>query len=165
MLRHLINIFLFFLPPSRFFPLRRFLLSLAKIDIGKNVSFCGFGWIYGRGKLLIGENTWLSPGIIFHTHEDARIEIGKSCDIGPGSEFIIGSHLIGDKSRRGGEGIASNISIGDGTWIGAKVLVLDGVSIGSGCVIAAGSTVIKDVEDNCLVAGVPAKVMRVFDNQ
>jgi maltose O-acetyltransferase len=164
MIRHFINIILYFLPPSRLFILRKFLLSLAKVNLGKNVSFCGLSWIYGRGNLLIGDSTWISPGAVFHTHEDAQIKIGKFCDIGPGSEFIIGSHRIGGQLRRGGEGIASDIVVGDGTWIGAKVLILDGVSIGSGCVIAAGSVVNKDVDNNCLVAGVPAKVKRNLEN-
>ena len=164
MIRHLINIILFFLPPSRLFFFRRLLLLLGKINLGKKVCFCGLGWIYGRGKLIIEDRTWLSPGVIFHTHVDAGIKIGKSCDIGPGTEFIVGSHHIGNKFKRGGEGVASEISVGDGTWIGAKVLVLDGVNIGSGCVIAAGSVVTEDIRDNCLAAGVPAKVKRVFNN-
>lgn len=51
------------------------------------------------------------------------------------------------------------VIIGNNIWIGAKVTVLDGVKIGSGSVIAAGAVVVKDIPDNCIVAGVPAKVI------
>ncbi len=55
---------------------------------------CGRGWIYGRGRLSIGNDTWLSPGVIFHTHLDAPIIIGSNCDIGPSVEFITGGILL-----------------------------------------------------------------------
>ena len=47
-----------------------------------------------------------------------------------------------------------------GTWIGANAIVLPGVRIGEGCVIAAGSVVVNDCEDNSLYAGVPARFIR-----
>jgi maltose O-acetyltransferase len=50
--------------------------------------------------------------------------------------------------------------IGDDCWLGAGVTVLPGVTIGRGCTVAAGATVAADVEDNCLVGGVPAKLIR-----
>lgn len=164
MIRHLINIFLYHLPPSRLFIFRNFLLRLGSVSVESNVSYCGRGWIYGRGEIIIGQDTWISPGVNFYTHNDAAIKIGKECDIGPSVEFIVGSHLIGEGTRRGGDGIARPITIGDGTWIGAGAKILDGVSIGSGCVVAAGSVVLKSVENNCLIAGVPAIVKRQFKN-
>ena len=160
MIRHLFNFILSFLPPSKLFRLRNVLLRLSGIAIAHNSSFCGRGWVYGRGKLSIGNETWLSPGVVIHTHIDADIYIGNRCDIGPGVEFIPGSHFIGDSSRRAGKGFARPIEIGNGTWIGAKSIILGGVTIGEGCVIAAGSVVTKNVSPNCLVAGVPAQVKR-----
>lgn len=160
MIRHFVNILLFYLPPSRLFALRRILLRLASINVAPTVSFCGRGWIYGRGKISIDDGTWISPGAIFYTHCDASIKIGSQCDIGPGVEFVVGSHAIGNSARRAGNGIARPITIGDGTWIGAGVIILDGVTIGKGCVVAAGSLVRHDIEADCLVAGVPAVVKR-----
>jgi maltose O-acetyltransferase len=64
------------------------------------------GRIYGRGQFHIGENSWLSPGVIVYTHENARIVIGNQCDIGPGVQLITGSHEIGASARRAGTGIA-----------------------------------------------------------
>ena len=157
MIRHFINIILYFLPPTRLFEIRRFLLKLAGVTVANTTSLCGHGWIYGRGILQLGEKTWISPGALFYTHKDAKITIGKNCDIGPNVSLIVGSHIISKDSHRAGIGTANNITIGDGTWIGANVLILDGVKIGKGCVIGAGSVVTKNVVDNCLSAGIPAK--------
>lgn len=158
--RHFVNIVLNFLPPSRLFLFRRLCLIMVGIKIGRSVSFCGRGWIYGRGLLEIGEFTWLSTGVIFYTHQKASISIGANCDIGPGVEFITGSHLIGSADRRAGEGTAISISIGDGCWIGAKSIILGGVVIGGGSIVAAGSVVTKSIPANSMVAGIPASIKR-----
>jgi maltose O-acetyltransferase len=155
-MRHFGNLILSVLPPSRLFWLRSILLQFFGVDIGEKVSFCGRGWIYGRGTLSIGNRSWLSPGVIFFTHVEAPIVIGTNCDIGPGVKFVVGSHEIGDSNRRAGKGTANPITIGDGCWLGAGCLILGGVSIGPGAVIAAGAVVTKDVFANTLVAGVPA---------
>ncbi|MEE1084340.1 MAG: DapH/DapD/GlmU-related protein [Paludibacteraceae bacterium] len=74
--------------------------------------------------------------------------------------FICPSHVIGDETKRAGRGTYGNIIIGDGTWIGARSTILSGVSVGKGCIIAAGSIVNKDVPDNTMVGGVPAKIIK-----
>ena len=139
---------------------RRRMLRLAGVSVGKGACICGRSWIYGRGKLQFGSDTWLSIGVIFYTHSQARIYIGKCCDIGPGVEFIPGGHAIGNSNRRAGEGTANDIEVGDGCWIGAKSTILGGVSIGAGSVIAAGSVVTRNIPANVLVAGVPAQIKR-----
>lgn len=158
--RHFINIVLSLLPPSRLFVVRRWMLSRAGVDLSIDVCFCGGGWIYGRGELVIGATTWLSPRVIFYTHPDAPISLGDCCDVGPGVEFITGSHTIGGSTRRAGEGCARPIVVGNGCWIGARSIILGGVSIGSGSIVAAGSVVTRDVPENVLVAGVPAQIKK-----
>lgn len=162
MIRHLINILLSLLPPSRLFAIRSALLRRAGIEMHPDVRFCGRGWIYGRGRLIIGEGTWLSPGVVFHTHQDAAIKIGSCCDLGHGIEFIVGSHKLGTRERRAGEGTAQPIVVGDGCWIGAKSIILGGITIGDGAIVAAGAVVTRDVPANTLVAGVPAVVKRAL---
>ena len=157
MFRHLVNIFLFYLPPTRLFKFRRFILKLSGIAIKNNVKFCGRSWIYGRGKLTIEKETWISPGAIFYTHTDSEIFIGKNCDIGPDVKFIIGSHEIGPQKRRAGKGTSNPIIIHEGCWIGANAIVLEGVTVGKGSIIAAGAVVNKDIKENVLVAGGPSK--------
>ncbi len=160
MIRHFVNLFLWILPPSRLFVLRRFCLRIGRVDAEREVSFCGRGWIYGRGHVHIGRQTWLSPGVIIYTHVDAQVIIGDRCDIGPGVEFITGSHVIGTASRRAGEGVAKSIHVGDGCWIGAGSRIMGGVEIGHGAIVAAGAVVIRSVSANTLVAGVPATEKR-----
>jgi maltose O-acetyltransferase len=160
LIRHFFNFLLRWLPPSRMFAFRRWLLLRAGIEVGVGVKFCGGGWIYGPGRLRIGARSWLSPGAVIHTHAHADIVIGEQCDIGPSVEFILGGHVIGSAARRAGEGTVGPIEIGNGCWIGARTVILGGVHIGEGCVVAAGSVVIKDVPPNTLVAGVPARVKR-----
>ena len=124
---------------------------------------CGKGWIFGRGVLEIGSQSWLSPGCTLYTHRDAPIVIGERCDIGPEVAFVTGSHELGAADRRAGIGTAFPIRIGDGCWIGARSLILGGVEIGAGCMIAAGSVVTKSLPPNVFAAGVPAVEKRRLD--
>lgn len=164
MLRHLVNVLLYFLPPTRLFQLRLALLNCTGMKLQKNVKFCGRGWIYGRGTVEVGVNTWVGLDTLFYTHIEAPIYIGKNCDIGPGTVFVTGSHALGNVSRRAGVGKCAPIMIGDGCWLGARVTVLGGVSLGEGSIVAAGSVVIKNVPPNVLVGGVPARVIRFMDS-
>jgi acetyltransferase-like isoleucine patch superfamily enzyme len=81
--------------------------------------------------------------------------IGERCSIG-WDVWITDTdyHRLND-----GEDIAP-VSIGDEVWIGAKSMILKGVTVGKGAVIAAGSVVTKDVPERALVAGNPATVIR-----
>jgi maltose O-acetyltransferase len=160
MLRHIVNLILWPLPPTRLFRFRNMLLRLAGISLHPTVAFCGRGWVYGRGKLVIGEKTWLSPGVVIHTHTDVQISIGDKCDFGPGVQIITGSHKLGNQLRRAGLGTASAVRVGNGVWIGASSIILGGVSIGNGAIVAAGSCVTKNVDPNTMVAGVPARIKK-----
>jgi maltose O-acetyltransferase len=160
MIRHLINYLLNFLPPTGCFSLRRLLMRMGGVNVSAGVSYCGHGWIYGRGKLTIDRDTWLSPRCIFYTHSDAEIHIAPNCDIGHGVIFITGSHEIGSDTRRAGKGKAMPIFVEAGCWIGAGSTILGGSRIGRGSIVAAGSVVTKDVMSNSLAAGVPAAQKR-----
>lgn len=85
------------------------------------------------------------------------------CNIAYKVTFITSIHEIADRERRAGKPISEEITVGDGTWIGANVTILPGVNIGSGVIIAAGSVVVHDCEDNSIYAGNPAKLIKNFD--
>lgn len=163
MLRHLINLLLWAMPPTRLFALRRIMLRMAGLDLDEGVSVCGQGWFFGPGKVHIGKGTWLSPRILIYTHADAPVRIGPSCDIGPFVRILTGSHEIGPAARRAGSGTARAVFIGSGCWIGANTLILGGTTIGAGTIVAAGSVVTSDLPSNCLAAGVPARIKRMLD--
>ena len=90
--------------------------------------------------------------------------IGDNCDIAPEVTFQTGGHAIGNCQRRAGKGKIFNQSVGDGTWIGGRVTILNETEIGKSCVIAGCACVIGDVPDNSLVGGVPARLIRVLDD-
>lgn len=149
-------------PTSRFFSLRRFLLKLVKVHVGDNVCYCGGGGIYGNGEVFLGNDVWLSPNVRIYSNVLATVTVKSNCDIGHEVSFITGSHEIGGSERRAGKGIAASITVEEGCWIGARAIILGGVTIGKGAIVAAGSVVADDVPPNSLVAGVPAKVKRIL---
>lgn len=112
----------------------------------------------GGKKLSIGQRSFVNYGCFFDT--SASIVIGADVNIGMGCYFITSTHEIGPSERRGGAAASQPITVGDGAWLGARVLILPGATIGRGSVVAAGSVVTRDVPDNSLVAGVPAKRIR-----
>ncbi|MGI8486307.1 MAG: acyltransferase [Thermomicrobiales bacterium] len=89
-----------------------------------------------------------------------RVTIGSGCAIAREVSFQTSSHEINDGLRRVGANILAPIIVGDGTWIGTRVTVLPGVSIGEGCVIGAGSLVTRDCEPNSLYFGSPARLVK-----
>jgi maltose O-acetyltransferase len=87
----------------------------------------------------------------------APVRIGSNCGIAMGVQLITSSHERSDPSVRAGKGKLAPITIGDGVWIGSNAVVLGGVRIGDGCVIAAGAVVSRDCEEHGLYSGVPAR--------
>jgi acetyltransferase-like isoleucine patch superfamily enzyme len=83
--------------------------------------------------------------------------------VGPGVYFITGTHRIGSHTQRAGPVIAAPIRVGDGVWIGARAILLPGVTVGAGAIVAAGAVVTRDVPADTLVAGVPAQVKRSLE--
>lgn len=93
-----------------------------------------------RGKLSIGDNVLMGPDVVIlttnHRFDRLDIPIGKQ-----------GS-------------IDEPVTIGNDVWIGQRAMIMPGVSIGNGCIIAAGAVVTKDVPDYAIVGGVPAKIIK-----
>ncbi len=115
---------------------------------------------YGT-HMRFGEGTFVNHGCYFM--DGGGIYIGKNVFIGPFCGFYTASHPLAFKDRNKGLERALPIHVGDNCWFGANVSVLQGVTIGSGCVIAAGSVVTGDLPDNCLAAGVPAAVKKYIE--
>ena len=105
-----------------------------------------------------GKGTFVNHGCYFM--DGGTIHIGENVFIGPFCGFYTASHPLNYAERNKGLERALPIRIGDNCWFGANVSVMQGVTIGSGCVIAAGSVVTKDIPDNCMVAGVPAEIKK-----
>lgn len=94
----------------------------------------------------------------------AAVNIGDYVMIGPNTLITTVNHPISPKGRRKHLGIAKPVNIGSDVWIGGNVTILPGVTIGNNVIVAAGAVVIKDVPDNCIVGGVPARVIKEIEN-
>lgn len=143
-----------FLKGTHFFNLKSKLLNLIGIKIGNNSKVVAPIHIGRMATLEIGENCWINKS--FSIEGNGKVLINENCDIAPGVTILTGSHEIGDFSRRAGKGRTWTYSVGSGTWIGARTIILNNASIGKGVVIGAGSLVNKNCEDNGLYVGIPA---------
>lgn len=139
---------------THFYSLKRSLLnSLPNVTVGKKARIVGPITFYC--SLSVGEDTFI--GRDFNIEGNGKVEIGSNCDFAPHVCLVTGSHQVGDELRRAGKGFSGKISIGSGTWVGARVTVLPNVSIGRGVVVASGAVVTENFHDNCMIAGVPAE--------
>lgn len=75
------------------------------------------------------------------------------------------SHPLQYDKRNKGLEIALPISIGNNCWIGSNVSIMPGVTIGNGCIIGVGAVVTKNMPDNSLIAGIPAKIIKQIKNE
>lgn len=108
----------------------------------------------GNGNIEIGDGTFINYNVWMNTA--ARIKIGRNCNIAMRVSFITSTHEIGSVDRRAGQNVSKPITVGNGVWIGANAVILPGVTINDGCIVAAGAVVNRDCEPNSLYAGVPA---------
>jgi acetyltransferase-like isoleucine patch superfamily enzyme len=110
-------------------------------------------------KLRIGPECMIGPEVTMGL--DACITIGRGVSISPGATLYTGSHNLGAGSQRMSPIVSARpIVVEDGAWIGMRALILPGVRIGRGSVVAAGAVVTQDVPPNTLVSGNPATVVR-----
>ncbi len=108
-----------------------------------------------KGKLIVGRNSRING-----VHIDVRelVVIGENVRIAPYT--IIMDSDFHDLNNHFADGASSPIIISDDVWIATRSTILKGVTIGKGSVVATGSIVTRDVPDYCVVAGIPAKVIK-----
>ncbi len=112
--------------------------------------------------IFLGYNVHVHSHVYIWAGKKSKIVIGDNTIIGPGSFITSDNHgLRKNQLIRDQEGNEKNISIGSDVWLGAYSIILPGVKIGDGAVIAAGSVVTKNVEKFSIVGGVPAKQLGV----
>ena len=92
------------------------------------------------------------------------VHIGNDVMIGPGTLITTVNHPLSPKGRRNHLGIMKPVTIGNDVWLGGNVTILPGVTIGNNVVVAAGAVVTKDVPDNCVVGGVPARFIKNIED-
>ncbi len=116
---------------------------------------CDYGY-----NIELGENFYSNHNLIIL--DCAKVTFGDNVFIAPNCSFYTAGHPLDYETRNKGLEYAYPIKVGNNVWIGGNVTILPGVTIGNNAVIAAGSLVNKDVPDNCIVAGVPAKKIKTL---
>lgn len=112
-----------------------------------------------NGKnIRVGENFLANYNVTIL--DIAPVTIGDYVMIGPNTLITTVNHPLSPAGRRRHLGQARPVAIGRDVWIGGNCTILPGVTIGNNAVIAAGAVVTKDVPDNCVVAGVPARKIK-----
>lgn len=118
-----------------------YLRNIHNLSVGSNVSIWPMTYIECSGGVTIGNNVSIAHGVTImseeHNYKEKDIPIKEQ-----------------------GKSYAS-VTIEDNVWIGAKAIILSGVTVGTGSIVGAGAVVTKDIPCNVIVGGVPAKVIKM----
>ena len=115
-------------------------------DFGKNIH--------------IGKNVFINACCHFQDH--GGVTLGDGCQIGHNVVFATLNHGMAPEDR--GTTYPAPIRLGKNVWVGSNATILQGVSIGDNSIVAAGAVVTRDVPENVIVAGVPAKIIKTIDS-
>lgn len=131
--------------------------------IGKNTTICNYSkFILGSGNLIIGNDCLLGEYGVYNTF--SNIIIGNNVLTADRINYITNIHTYNDVTKPIKEqpSVSKSIEIGDGTWIGINVTLLAGTKVGKNCVIGANAVVKGAFPDYCVIAGVPAHVIKRY---
>jgi len=126
-------------------------------SIGKGISIehnfhCDLG-----NNIYVGENFY--AGFNCTILDMSEVRIGNNCLLGPNVGIYTTGHNINPVDRHK-TGISKPITIGDNVWIGGHSVLIGGIKIGNNSIIAAGTVVTKDIPENTIYAGNPAKKIK-----
>ncbi|QIZ08189.1 sugar O-acetyltransferase [Priestia megaterium] len=114
---------------------------------------CDYGY-----NIHVGENFYANFDCVFL--DVCEIRIGDNCFIAPGVHIYTATHPLNERERISGGEYGIPVSIGNNVWIGGRAIINPGVKIGNNVVIASGAVVTKDVPENVVVGGNPAKIIK-----
>ena len=118
---------------------------------------CDYGY-----NIICGENVYFNVNCV--VLDVTLVKLGNNVFFGPCVQVYTATHPIDAVLRRSKEN-GKPVTIGDDCWIGGGAIICPGVTIGNRCVIGAGSVVTKDIPDDSMAAGNPAKVLRKIEPQ
>lgn len=117
---------------------------------------CDYGY-----NIHLGENFYANYDCVFL--DVCEIRIGDNCFIAPGVHIYTATHPLNAKERITGAEFGKPVIIGHNVWIGGRAVINPGVTVGNNVVIASGAVVTKDVLDNVLVGGNPARIIKTIE--
>ena len=115
--------------------------------------YCDYG-----NHISVGNNVFINYNCTLL--DVGKVTIGDNCMLAPGVAIYTAGHPLHPDSRNSGYEYGMDVTIGDNVWIGGSVVITPGVHIGDCCVIGAGSVVTKDIPAWSLAAGNPCRVIR-----
>jgi len=118
---------------------------------------CDYGY-----NIESGANVYFNVNCV--VLDTMKVKIGSNVFFGPGAQVYTATHPLNAIERRTVE-FSKPVTIGDDCWIGGNAVICPGVTIGNGCVIGSGAVVTKDIPDNSLAVGNPAKVIRKLNEE
>jgi len=136
------------------------MVNSANIDIGSDclLQDCVYLRAGIDGHIVIRDGAALNSFVQMYGH--GGIDIGKHTQVGPNTVITTTGH---DYLSSNLDGSFAGIRIGERVWIAANCTIIGGVHIGDQAVIGAGAVVTKDIPARCVAVGVPARVIRSFD--
>lgn len=132
----------------------------ATIEIGAGSRIKGSLLAHVGCEIRLGDATRCNGNLNISTAEETVVSLGKGCLIASAVIRSSDMHPIYDLATNERLNMGANVVIGEHVWFAQESMVLKGVTIGSGAVLAARSLVVSDVPANALVGGSPAKVLR-----
>jgi acetyltransferase-like isoleucine patch superfamily enzyme len=134
----------------------------------KKIHIIGHSRIHARASIrnahniYLGDNVRITMDCCVWAGEHSKISIGNNVLMGPGAKMFATNHGTAlEIPMTSQDRIERDITIGEDVWIGANSIIVAGVSIGTGAIVAAGAVVIGDVPEYAMVAGVPARTVKV----
>lgn len=142
---------------------RIYLKGEGRVEFGEGVTMIGdvvpIEIVSRKGaQVVIGDHTFINYGSSISAHE--RIRIGRHCLLGHYTLILDNNEHGIEIERRNLAPPSAPVVIEDYVWIGSRVIILPGVSIGRHSVVGAGSVVTRDIPPSCLAVGNPARVVR-----
>lgn len=146
---------------------RRLVYRSAGVKIGSKTLIRGVLHLRGgrqaAGNLTIGSDCLIYPPRSIDCC--APVTVGNNVTFGPGVTIITGTHELSDPCHRAGSLLPRPVVIEDGVWLCLGAIILPGVTVGKGAVVAAGAIVTRDVPPHTLVGGNPARVIRSLETE
>lgn len=157
----MVSSFIFILPRHKILNLiKSNFLRLLGSKIGRSITYYPGIKLSPGTNLILGNHVDLAWGVLITT--GGGVEVGDRTLIGYNTQIFSANHLIPPRPQPifSSGHVKEKVIIGKDVWIGAGCIILPGVTIGDGAVVAAGSVVTKNVESFCIVGGVPAKLIK-----
>ncbi len=142
--------------------LRKACAKLMLDGCGKNVNIEHGAFFASGNGISVGDNS----GIGLNCRVAGPLSIGNDVMMAPNVTIVTQNHETSDltKPMRLQTAPKQKVTVGNDVWIGTNVVIMPGVTVGNGVIIAAGAVVTKDVPDYAVVGGVPAKIIK-FRNE